>query len=352
MQKTLLVKLVEEYYGAGKSERVYGRLAEEMRLVGRSTWMPLWRCVAALRQEFGPENVLVLGSTNDSLLACLLGATSVNPLPPHYRCTNCHYTTFGRDRYADGRLNVWPFLIAQTAFSRDRHADSRDTPDAVCPACGGSMEGDGHRLSSRSLAMRLPDIGLRVPDEMRQLVTDFIPDYWQRMDENGIFTVEPYSDEELTALRLVQSDGQQGIIEIGALRDDAPALEGLPPLMTTYHHIKAMGLHLAEGAWSRAEQVAIHRGEIDFLDVIAFREDVYDLIRRHTPPKARAENGIPWQIMEAVCKGKYARFGMLEELKRYLSCTLRLPKYYISALKRIEYLPRKGDCVARWMMDE
>ena len=37
MQKTLLVKLVEEYYGAGKSERVYWRLAEEMRLVGRST---------------------------------------------------------------------------------------------------------------------------------------------------------------------------------------------------------------------------------------------------------------------------------------------------------------------------
>lgn len=183
MQKTLLVKLVEEYYGAGKSERVYGRLAEEMRLVGRSTWMPLWRCVAALRQEFGPENVLVLGSTNDSLLACLLGATSVNPLPPHYRCTNCHYTTFNRDHYEDG----W------------------DMPDAVCPVCGGSMEGDGHRLSSRSLAMRLPDISLRVPNEMRQLVTDFIPDYWQRMDENGIFTVEPYSDEELTALRLTLS---------------------------------------------------------------------------------------------------------------------------------------------------
>ena len=183
MQKTLLVKLVEEYYGAGKSERVYGRLAEEMRLVGRSTWMPLWRCVAALRQEFGPENVLVLGSTNDSLLACLLGATSVNPLPPHYRCNNCHYTTFNCDHYEDG----W------------------DMPDAVCPACGGSMEGDGHRLSSRSLAMRLPDISLRVPNEMRQLVTDFIPDYWQCMDEDGTFTVEPYSDEEMTALRLTLS---------------------------------------------------------------------------------------------------------------------------------------------------
>ena len=79
--------------------------------------------------------MLVLGSTNDSLLACLLGATSVNPLPPHYRCNNCHYTAFSRDRYKDG----W------------------DMPDAVCPVCGGSMEGDGHRLSSRSLAMPLPN---------------------------------------------------------------------------------------------------------------------------------------------------------------------------------------------------
>ena len=141
---------------------------------------------------------------------------------------------------------------------------------------------------------------------------------------------------------LMQADENEPIHFPDILRPEArPMLEQL----------RAMGLQLAEGAWSRAEQIAIHRGDVDFLDVIAFREDVYDLIRRHTPPKARAENGIPWQIMEAVRKGKYARYGMPEELKRYLSCTLRLPKYYISALKRIEYLPKKGDCVARWMME-
>ena len=329
MQKSLLVKLVEEYYGAGESDRVYGRLAEEMRLVNHSTWMPMWRCVAALRQEFGPKNVLVLGSTNDSLLAYLLGATSVNPLPPHYYCNNCHYTTFDCERYEDG----W------------------DLPDADCPLCGGSMEGDGHRLSSRSLAARLPDISLRVPAEMRKLVADYIPDYWQRMGENGIFTVEPYSDEELTALQLSQPDGQQGIIEISTLRDMEPAPEDLPTRTTASHYIKATGLRLAEGAWSRKEQTAIHRDELDFLDVIALREDVYELIRQHTPPKERAGNGIPWQIMEAVRKGKYAHFGMPEKLERYLRRTLRLPKYYIGALKRIEYLPRKGDCVARWMME-
>ena len=86
-----------------------------------------------------------------------MGATSVNPLPPHYRCGNCHYTTFDCEHYEDG----W------------------DLPEATRPLCGGSMEGDGHRLSSRSLAMRLPEISLRIPDEMRQLVVDYILDYWQ-----------------------------------------------------------------------------------------------------------------------------------------------------------------------------
>ena len=254
-----------------------------------------------------------------------MGATSVFPLPLHCRCGNWHYTTFDCEHYEDG----W------------------DLPEATRPLCGGSMEGDGHRLSSRSLAMRLPEISLRIPDEMRQLVVDYILDYWQCTGEDGTFAVEPYSDEEMTALQLSQPDGQQGIIGIGALCDMEPAPEDLPPKITASHCIKATGLRLAEGAWSETERTAIYRGEIDFLDVIAFREDVYGLIRQHTPPKQRAENGIPWEIMEAVRKGKYAHQGMPDEVKRYLSRTLHLPRHYINAMKRIEYLPKKGDCVAR-----
>lgn len=89
MTKDFLLRLTEERYGAGALP-VYGRLLEEQRLTRGGPLLPMWHCTAALRRAFGGESVLVLGCTNDSLLAHLLGATPVNPLPPHYHCPNCH----------------------------------------------------------------------------------------------------------------------------------------------------------------------------------------------------------------------------------------------------------------------
>ena len=80
-----------------------------------------------------------------------------------------------------------------------------------------------------------------------------------------------------------------------------------------------------------------------------FREDVYDLVRQHTPPKQRRENGLPWAISEEVRKGKYAAQGMPKLIENYLRKQLRIPAHYIESMKHIRYLPRKGDCVARMM---
>lgn len=120
MTKDFLLRLTEEHYGAGAFP-VYGRLLEEQRLTRGGPLLPMWHCTAALRRAFGEDSVLVLGCTNDSLLAHLLGATPVNPLPPHYHCPNCHHLSF--DAHAD---------------------DGRDLPDLVCPECGAPMAADGH----------------------------------------------------------------------------------------------------------------------------------------------------------------------------------------------------------------
>ena len=97
MTKDFLLRLTEEHYGAGAFP-VCGRLLEEQRLTRGGPLLPMWHCTAALRRAFGEDSVLVLGCTNDSLLAHLLGATPVNPLPPHYHCPNCHHLY---RRYAD-----------------------------------------------------------------------------------------------------------------------------------------------------------------------------------------------------------------------------------------------------------
>lgn len=92
MTKDFLIRLAEEHYGTAALP-VYGRLLKEWQYVQHGPLVPMWHCAASLRQTFGAD-VLVLGCTNDSLLAHLLGATPVNPLPPHYHCPSCHHFAF------------------------------------------------------------------------------------------------------------------------------------------------------------------------------------------------------------------------------------------------------------------
>ena len=229
MTKDFLLRLTEEHYGAGVFP-VYGRLLEEQQLTRGGPLLPMWYCTAALRRAFEEDSVLVLGCTNDSLLAHLLGATPVNPLP----------------------------------------------------------------------------------------------------------------------------EGVQGMFEVRILyptdRLD-PLPSDVPPLHTAYRRIKGMGLRLAAEAWTGAERDAVERGRMAFEDVLTLREDVYELLRQHTPPKQRRENGLPWAISEDVRKGKYAAQGMPKLIESYLRKQLRVPAHYIEAMKHIRYLPRKGDCVGRMMFE-
>ena len=83
----------------------------------------------------------------------------------------------------------------------------------------------------------------------------------------------------------------------------------------------------------------------------AVPEDVYDLLRQHTLPKQRRENGLLWAISEDVRKGKYAAQGMPKLIENYLRKQLRVSAHYIESMKHIRYLPRKSDCVARMMFE-
>ena len=260
---------------------------EEQRLTRGGPLLPMWYCTAALRRAFGGENVLVLGCTNDSLLAHLLGATPVNPLPPHYHCPSCHHLIF--NAHAD---------------------DGWDLPDLTCPECGAPMAADGHNLRSRSLIGESV-VSLQVPQERFAPVCAWLRDYWAQRDCQT--DTEPYSDAEVMGLRLTLPEGVQGTFEVRVLyptdRLD-PLPSDVPPLHTAYRRIKGMGLQLASDAWTGAERDAVERGRMAFEDVLTFREDVYDLLRQHTPPKQRRENGLPWAISEDVRKGKYAAQGM------------------------------------------
>ena len=327
MTKDLLLRMAEEHYGAGAFP-VYGRLLEEQRLVQGGPLLPMWHCTAALRRAFGADNVLVLGCTNDSLLAHLLGATPVNPLPPHYHCPGCHHLTFAV-----------------------RADDGWDLAPRVCPVCGTAMTADGHDLRSRSLVGGCV-VAVQVAQERFTRVCAWLREYWAQRDCS--VDTEPYSDAEVMGLRLTLPEGVQGVFEVCVLCPNDrldPLPSDVPPLHTAYRRIRGMGLRMASDAWTGAERDDVERCRMGFEDVLTFREDVYDLLRQHTPPRQRRENGLPWAISEEVRKGKYAVHGMPRLIENYLRKQLRVPVHYIESMKHIRYLPRKGDCVGRMLFE-
>jgi DNA polymerase-3 subunit alpha (Gram-positive type) len=115
-------------YGEELPKMVTERLEKELHSIISNGFAVMYIIAQKLVWKSNEDGYLVgsRGSVGSSFVATMAGITEVNPLPPHYYCSQCHYSDFDSDevrKYAG--------------------AAGCDMPDKSCPRCGAPLKKEG-----------------------------------------------------------------------------------------------------------------------------------------------------------------------------------------------------------------
>ena len=154
MLTDICYRKAREVYGDDLPGVVSARLEKELQSIIKNGFAVMYIIAQKLVWKSNEDGYLVgsRGSVGSSLVATMAGITEVNPLPPHYYCSSCHYSDFDSEEvkaYA-GRAGC-------------------DMPDKVCPVCGAPLKKEGFDIPFETFlgfkGDKEPDIDLNFSGE-------------------------------------------------------------------------------------------------------------------------------------------------------------------------------------------
>ena len=346
---------MRERYGDPVPIEIVNRmLTEQTEMLNTDVivYFDLLSVLAAEAKKQG-EHIRVRGGTGASFVAYLLGATEIDPLPPHYYCPDCRTVIFERNAN-----------------------DGWDLPQRKCP-CGKEMKADGHHIpfeTYRHVVQRNTSFDLAMSPHFWQVAKTIVTEYFKHCnvtaaerEKDRIITYTIASDRSGCAFTLL-ADAE--FEKYRALeRATATAFErvnfsqrevldefrrgntdGIPEFGTnfckdmiretsprSFHDlIQIAGLSHGTGVWDDNARDLIGQG-VPLGSVIAYRDDVFLHVETRLLTRGIANTGYAYRIMEDTRRGIYARDSVSDEMKKQLK-DMEVEDWFADSIGRIRYL--------------
>ena len=331
------------------------------------------------------EHAFTSGTVGASLVAYLLGATDINPLPRHEYCPHCHKVNF-----------------TGVGLPIETHT--------VKCSCGAEIQLDGYgipfesnltsvlsnRIQIRTSHAFFDDVKRMIFDEMwdksivtlkdkeRSLAWFCILD--KETNESGEYTLNGNSDlffdypritvikdsvldkyreiESATGFKmsdigpedqsLVASNLLDGNTQVIPFYDNKFIKETLKTVrVQSYDDIfKVIGFALSSNVWRENAEYIYRDQKKPLAEIPTYREELYMMIREHLYHHGIHDDGLAYEVMEKAWHGHYSKAGEVDEYTALSLQRIGFDVDFIAFLEKINYMPSKAQGVGylRWVI--